>query len=686
VVTDADWTDSYIDVASATITVTGEQAHPTVLAAPTLSDTPASVSATSITLTAPGASSEDEDATLEYRSKLASAETYDDWQTSPTFSSLTAETAYDFQARYVAVTTADWSDSNASASVMISTAAETPEPPEPGAIDVAAHYGGTITPVGADGQYTVAKSADNYVIDTLFVDGVEVPAAHGLATYTTTVAPERSISASFAHTINFQTPDNGALSVVRVSGGAAVQSGEIVHDGDLLIITATAASGYELDGAISVVGLVATSNADEYEVLAAQGKPTPGVSVSFKRTDTTPAATYEITAPGTIFGGSVTADLTEAAEGATVTITVTPDSGYRLESYTLQVNGGDVAVALSDSNDAYFSDIHYQKYTFTMPVGGAVITAEFVSTAYDIAHTITNLRPQADIVTNSGYLDVYAITTTKAGERIRVTVYPRQGNTWVPGSIRYFDTFGVEHAITDLYEPNNPTYNYMFVFEMPDSDVWVTADFIPLDVDQTVRDITIGSVQHGTITTDFTESKAGNSVRVSGTAEDGYYFNPLAFTANGVKLSNTGTFVMPAAEVVITGSFTEVSGYATPWDGSGAEQTPWLIQNVADFQALARIVDAGASFAGKYFKLTANLNLQGVLWSAIGHHEAYIGNDRPFSGTFDGDYHTINVDVNDTAVNADVPHALFGYLSGATVRGITVTGRIRVYVDAASIA
>jgi hypothetical protein len=75
--------------------------------------------------------------------------------------------------------------------------------PEPSGIDVIALYGGTVSAATAD-QFTVTPNAANhYVIDEIYVDGVKLSGVQGLASYTTTEAPAKSIVASFAYTVNF---------------------------------------------------------------------------------------------------------------------------------------------------------------------------------------------------------------------------------------------------------------------------------------------------------------------------------------------------------------------------------------------------------------------------------------------------------------------------------------------------
>jgi hypothetical protein len=91
----------------------------TPLTAPVLSGS--SKTDTSVTVTAPDASTQDTGATVEYAKSSDSGATWGSWQTGATFSGLAASTLYQFKARYVAVTTATWSDSTDSNVISVTT-------------------------------------------------------------------------------------------------------------------------------------------------------------------------------------------------------------------------------------------------------------------------------------------------------------------------------------------------------------------------------------------------------------------------------------------------------------------------------------------------------------------------------------------------------------------------------------
>lgn len=80
--------------------------------------------------------------------------------------------------------------------------------------------------------------------------------------------------------------------------------------------------------------------------------------------------------------------------------------------------------------------------------------------------------------------------------------------------------------------------------------------------------------------------------------------------------------------------------------GSGTKNDPWLISNDLELAKLAHDVTNGnskAMFAGKYFRLTQDIDLSQGKWMPIGTWKCNKKeNDRYFAGKFDGDGHTIS--------------------------------------------
>ena len=107
-----------------------------------------------------------------------------------------------------------------------------------------------------------------------------------------------------------------------------------------------------------------------------------------------------------------------------------------------------------------------------------------------------------------------------------------------------------------------------------------------------------------------------------------------------------------------------------PWrSGSGSDVDPYLIESETDWDALALALTTQSTFYDKCFKLTNDIS--------VTHMVSYISvtdDEHPFMGTFDGDGHTLTVNINVESDNADTPAAPFAYLSGATIKNLNVAG------------
>ncbi|MDR1329169.1 MAG: S-layer homology domain-containing protein, partial [Oscillospiraceae bacterium] len=217
-------------------------------------------------------------------------------------------------------------------------------------------YGGVIATAEGDiEQCTVAATAEGYVIDTIGVDGVRLENVQGLTEYTTTISPETAIFATFAYTLNFQTPANGTLSVSR--GAQTLTSGSIVRAGETLTITATANSGYALDR-LTVNGLENTT-AGGYKVTALRDQP-PSIEAAFK----TPTVYAPIDTPSGTGAETKTDDAATvgdaalgvppaapsviATESVTAAAAVDPGTGKAVS----EVSSGTVAEAVADAAKA----------------------------------------------------------------------------------------------------------------------------------------------------------------------------------------------------------------------------------------------------------------------------------------------------------------------------------------------
>ncbi|MBQ9216680.1 MAG: leucine-rich repeat protein [Muribaculaceae bacterium] len=88
---------------------------------------------------------------------------------------------------------------------------------------------------------------------------------------------------------------------------------------------------------------------------------------------------FAITLPESFEHGSVTCDKTEAAEGETVTLTVTPDDGYELETLTVTTVDATTGTPLRANVDLISGE--NATYTFLMPAAPVTVSATFMETA-----------------------------------------------------------------------------------------------------------------------------------------------------------------------------------------------------------------------------------------------------------------------------------------------------------------
>ena len=101
------------------------------------------------------------------------------------------------------------------------------------------------------------------------------------------------------------------------------------------------------------------------------------------------------------------------------------------------------------------------------------------------------------------------------------------------------------------------------------------------------------------------------------------------------------------------------------FSGKGTQASPYLIQNKDDLIKLRDRVKNGTGYAGKYFKQTTDIDLDGIKWIPIGTDD---NADTKFKGTYDGDGHEIT-NLN----NSDKQYygGLFGDITG-TVKNLAV--------------
>ena len=154
--------------------------------------------------------------------------------------------------------------------------------------------------------------------------------------------------------------------------------------------------------------------------------------------------------------------------------------------------------------------------------------------------------------------------------------------------------------------------------------------------------VTSGSMHSYTIT-----DADGNDVALQGHADDWSSF----------------WFVMPKRDVTATVDFWG----DWPKQGEGTEASPYLISSADDWNNFAQNVKLGRSYSGSHVKLTADISVSHMAGG-------YLADDnyQPFSGTFDGDGHTLTINLNNQSRFA----APFKCVKDATIKNLRTAGTI----------
>ncbi len=128
-----------------------------------------------------------------------------------------------------------------------------------------------------------------------------------------------------------------------------------------------------------------------------------------------------------------------------------------------------------------------------------------------------------------------------------------------------------------------------------------------------------------------------------------------------------------------TNKYYSIDIYADSYaGGDGSKTNPYEIATAKQLAKLARDVNNGntpQAFLGKYFKLTADIDLSGGIWMPIGkyYNKGYgNGDNRLFFGKFDGNGHVIkNMHIQWEGTEARSAWGLFSTLQGASSTNLT---------------
>ena len=166
----------------------------------------------------------------------------------------------------------------------------------------------------------------------------------------------------------------------------------------------------------------------------------------------------------------------------------------------------------------------------------------------------------------------------------------------------------------------------------------------------------------------------GNTQTGATPLSESAFGDPETYDETGLDFINTWIIDTPSE-----------GGFARPMlrynletaEGSGTESDPYIIPDLEMLEFYRDMINAegDSKYNIAHYKLTADINLDGSednQWEPIGGSK-----NRAFTGTFDGDGHTISgLYIN----NGDSVYAgLFGYVGrGGMIKGLTVEGKITI--------
>ena len=306
--------------------------------------------------------------------------------------------------------------------------------------------------------------------------------------------------------VNGGTPYTITANASPTAGGT-VSGGGTYYSGQNCTLTATPNTGYTFTNWKK--GNTVVSNEASYTFTVSE-------SATFTATFTAiPQYTITVqanpTAGGSVSGGG------SYYSGASCTLTSTANAHYEFANWTK--NGTQVSTA--------------NPYTFTVTAAGSYV-ANFNALT---PHTVTCATVENGTISASP-------TTAYKNETVTLSATPASGY--------YFSAWDVRDA------SNNPITVTDNQFTMPDSNVTVSATFVP------GYTVTLASVANGSISATPTHCTAGTTIFLTATPASGYTFDSWVVYKTGdlnttVTVSNN-QFSMPAYDVTVSAIFLAPQG------------------------------------------------------------------------------------------------------------------------------
>ncbi|MDR0220872.1 MAG: hypothetical protein LBI54_05645 [Lachnospiraceae bacterium] len=271
---------------------------------------------------------------------------------------------------------------------------------------------------------------------------------------------------------------------------------------------------------------------------------------------------------GEAVGGTADSDKYYAQTGETATITAYPDTGYELDTWSLEGDGAVLSNQLGN------------EVTLTMGGADVTVTPSFKRSVYTIATASAPASASGAVITVTPANGPY-----QYGDQIALAASEVANHTFA-----YWTVSGVDNA--DISGRNSRTGA---AFSMPNEDVTVTAHYTPVTNDVTALYGTGGAAASAD---PASQVAPGTLVTLSATAASGYVFTNWTTSSLGVTLSDpedpNATFAMPANGVIVTANFEAVPSFAFNYGVTGGNGTLAATYNGSPIPSGASIPQGGS--------------------------------------------------------------------------------------------
>ena len=295
--------------------------------------------------------------------------------------------------------------------------------------------------------------------------------------------------------------------------------------------------------------------------------------------------TYSVTLNQPAEGGTIEVDKDEAAKGATVTLTATPDAGYKWESWTVTGASGNVAVTNNQ---------------FTMPAEDVTVTASFVAkTQYTIKWNVA----EGSVADTKVYEGDALSTLPEADDCSEGKVFIG----WTAATSVNSDGSSITYITEETVPTGSVTYNAVYAKE--GETILTETPIVEFNGgSKTVLNAIEGISSNG-LGSDYAESHAPYQVKLDGTGDYIQFANSSAYKITtieiGVKMIGGNSTSTLATKTSSDGTtFNELEA----WPISGAQNSE---------QSTTLTVNEAHNYLQFYFTKGSNVGLGKLIINAM---------------------------------------------------------------------